>query len=63
MKYIKEVVRMDWTRRGIQSLRSSVIQLNASVSDFKGWSFAQSYSLFDWCKKTCRNLSADQMEK
>lgn len=42
---------MDWTRRGIQSLRSSVIQLNASVSDFKGWSFAQSYSLFDWCKK------------
>ena len=42
---------MDWTRRGIQSLRSSVIQLNASVSDFKSWSFAQSYSLFDWCKK------------
>lgn len=42
---------MDSTRRGIQSLRSSVIQLNASISDYKGWSFAQSYSLFDWFKK------------
>ena len=48
---------MDSTRRGIQSLRSSVIQLNASISDYKGWSFAQSYSLFDWFKKKLAETS------